>query len=30
VKAWNRTVYYATKYALTVVIVGAIVVSAFR
>ena len=30
VKAWNRTVYYAAKYTLTVAIVGAIVVSAFR
>jgi beta-hydroxylase len=30
VKQWNRTVYYTAKYALTVVIVGLIVASAFR
>jgi beta-hydroxylase len=30
VKAWNRTVYYGAKYALTVGIIGLIVVSAFR
>jgi beta-hydroxylase len=30
VKEWNRSVYYALKYTLTVAIVGLIVVSAFR
>jgi beta-hydroxylase len=30
VKEWNRSVYYALKYALTVAVVGLIVVSAFR
>jgi beta-hydroxylase len=30
VKQWNRTVYYAAKYTLTVAIVGLIVASAFR
>jgi beta-hydroxylase len=30
VKEWNRTVYYTLKYSLTVLILGLIVVSAFR
>jgi beta-hydroxylase len=30
VKQWNRTAYYALKYALTIAIVGSFVVSAFR
>jgi beta-hydroxylase len=30
VKQWNRTAYYALKYALTIAIVGSLVVSAFR
>ena len=29
-KEWNRSVYYTLKYALTVAVVGLIVVSAFR
>jgi beta-hydroxylase len=30
VKQWNRTAYYALKHALTIAIVGSLVVSAFR
>jgi beta-hydroxylase len=30
VKQWNRTVYYALKYALTIAIVSSLVVSAFK
>jgi beta-hydroxylase len=29
-KQWNRKVYYALKYALTIAVVGLIVVSAFK
>jgi beta-hydroxylase len=30
VKQWNRKVYYALKYSLTILVVGLIVASAFR
>jgi beta-hydroxylase len=30
IKDWNRKVYYALKYTLTLAVLGLIVVSAFR